>query len=320
MLSTVSLIALAVIFAALVVAWTRRFLASGVLVAANVIVYVMTDFGPEVIARVGGELVRESVVRLELSLWAGNLYNGEPIAALQLLTSMFVHADFMHLLGNLIVLLAFALPFEERVGHRTFLGLYLAAGLVGALAQVAVEWGNPMLLMGASGAVFGVIGAFAAMYPRQVIVVPVPIVIMVLMRLKVLTAAIILATMQFAFLFISAQSNVAYMAHLGGLAGGLVLANVVMKVRGKPDTPRSAAPKVSLDALAPFASDAATAKALDHMRGSQDEPEVFQAWWERFWKGARDPQTGQRVRPIGPGRVMREDGTVVDLQTEPLRS
>ena len=313
MLSAVSYLALAVIAASIAVAWSRRFLASGALVIANVIVFVMTDFGPHIQGIVDGRVVSQSVLRLELSLWADNLYGAEPIAALQLLTSMFVHADFMHLLGNLIVLLAFALPFEERVGHRTFLVLYLLSGLVGALAQVGTNWGDTMLMMGASGAVFGVIGAFTAMYPRQVVVVPLPIGIMFFVRMKVITGAIVFAAMQFLLLFVSSQSNVAYMAHLGGLAGGLVLANAVVKIRGRPEEPKQRNAQVSFDDLRPYAVDAATRKALAYMEESRDEPAIFQAWWERFWKGARDPDTVQKVRPIGPGRVMREDGTVIDL-------
>lgn len=312
MLSFVSLIAIAVIAVAIAAAWSRRFLATGALVMANVIIYVLTDFGPHVQA--GAFSV--PVIHLELALWSPGLHAAEPIALLQLVTSMFVHADFFHLLGNLIVLLAFALPFEERIGHRAFLGLYLAAGLVGALSQVGAYWGDTMRLMGASGAVFGVIGAFAAIYPRLVVPLPLPLMfIMIFVRMRVMVGAAIFGGLQLLYLaFLSPFDNTAYMAHIGGLVGGLVIAAILIKVRGRPED-RKEHVALQITDLGMFAPDAGTRRALKEMEANRDEPAIFQAWWERFWQGARDPETGQKVRPLGRGRIQREDGTV--LKTEP---
>lgn len=311
MFSFVSWLALAVIAAAFAVAWSRRFLAAGALAVANLIIYVLTDFGPHV--QVGNRLV--PVIHTELALWAGNLHDPNALGALQLVTSMFVHADFFHILGNLIILLAFALPFEERIGHRPFLLLYVASGLVGAMAQVGWFWGEPMLLMGASGAVFGVIGAFAAAYPRLVVPLPLPLLfIMIFVRMRVIVGAAIFGGLQLVYLaFLSPFDNTAYMAHIGGLAAGLVLSFAYVKARGVPEERQQRLVEVPVTSLEPFAPDAGTRQALAQMDKNRDEPAIFQAWWERFWAGARDPETGQRVRPAGPGKIVREDGTVLKV-------
>jgi len=310
MLSVVSWIALAVILAALVLAWTGRFLAVGSLAVANLVIYVMTDFGPHV--TVGG--TDAAVLHLELGLWGDNLYHARPMGFVQLVSSMFIHADFFHLFGNLIVLLAFALPFEERIGRRPFLLMYLGAGLIGALAQVGTHWGDPMLMMGASGAVFGIIGAFAAAYPRLVVPLPLPLVfIMVFVRMRVIIAALIFAVLQFLLLtWLDPLGGTAYMAHIGGLVGGIVLSLAYIRVRGLPQDRRRPV-VLSVSTLAAFAQDPGTRQALEQMEKNRDAPEVFQAWWERFWQSARDPETGQRVRPGPPGKVVREDGTVLDI-------
>ena len=315
MLSTVSLVAVAVIAAALAVAWSKRFLATGALVVANLVVFVLMAFGGTTTYR--GQPI--ATIHAELGLTAANLHDPSALGALQLLTSMFVHADFFHILGNVIILLAFALPFEERIGHRPFLLLYVGSGLVGTLAQVGAYWGQPMLLMGASGAVFGIIGAFAAAYPRLVVPLPLPLfVIMIFVRMRVWVAAVIFGGLQLLYLAtISNLDNTAYMAHIGGLAAGIVLSMVWVRSRGRPeDGPKPV--RLHVGSLQAFAADAGTKAALQQMERNRDEPVVFQAWWERFWKGARDPATGQRVRPGKPGTVVREDGVVIQLD-EPAR-
>lgn len=313
MLSVVSWIAIGIIIVALAAAWSKRFLATGALAIANLVIYVMTAFGPQVSA--DGQSA--AVLHLELGLWAGNLYDLAPMGVVQLFTSMFIHADFFHVLGNLIVLLAFALPFEERIGHRPFLLLYLGAGLIGALAQVGAYWGDPMLLMGASGAVFGIIGAFAAAYPRLVVPLPLPLmVVMIFVRMRVIVGAAIFGALQLLYLAtISPFDNTAYMAHIGGLAGGLILSWAYIKARGRPDEPEGPVEIEVMD-LAPFARDRGTRFALEQMNNNRDEPAIFHAWWERFWQSATDPVTGMRVQPGKPGTVIREDGTILQLPYE----
>jgi membrane associated rhomboid family serine protease len=311
-LSPVSLIALAVMLAAVAIGWSRRFLAVGALAIANVAVLMLSTFGP----RVDGDL---TVIQAELGLWSPNLAGDPALGLLQLFSSMFVHADFFHLLSNLIILLAFALPFEERIGHRRFLLVYLLSGLIGALVQVGVSSGSPILLMGASGAVFGVIGAFAASYPNLIVPLPVPLLfIMIFMRIRVWVGAILFGALQLLYLsFVASDAasadNTAYFAHIGGLGGGILAG--FMLVRGKVRAHRSPV-AVDLGALGPFASDTGTSQALAQMKANHDEPQIFQAWLDRFFRTATCPTCHHKVMPRHHGEIVCTQGHRFDVRQD----
>lgn len=309
-LHPVSLVCVAAILAALAVAWTRRFLATGALAVANIVVHAATVFGPTV--RFQDEAL--PVVHAELALWTPNLADAVPLGLLQLLTSMFVHADLGHLLSNLIILLAFALPFEERIGHRRFLLVYLASGLVAALSQIAYAGGDSILLMGASGAVFGIMGAFAGAFPNLVVPLPVPLLfIMLFVRARVWVAAALFAGAQVVyFLLISAYDNTAYAAHFGGLLSGILLGATVLRRVSRRRSPV----KVDLAALASFAKDAGATAALGHMTANRDEPQVFQAWLDRFFRTARCPTCDHRVMPKHQGEVVCTQGHRFDVRAK----
>lgn len=311
-LSPVSLIAIAVMLAALAVAWSRRFLAAGALAVANVLVFLLTTFGPRFVLDGGQEL---PVIHAELGLFTPTLAADPPLALLQVFTSMFVHADFGHLFGNMLVLLLFGLPFEERIGARRFLVVYLVAGLIGTLCQVAVTLPDPILLMGASGAIFGLIGAFASSYPNSVVPVPVTaIVITFFVRMKVWIGAILMGAIQLlSQAMLSGLDNVAYFAHLGGLAGGILLGWTLVK--GKAPAHRSPV-AVDLEALSPFARDAGTAAALTQMRSNHDEPQIFQAWLDRFFRTATCPTCKHRVMPRHRGEVVCTQGHTFDVRQD----
>lgn len=317
-LSPVSLVAIAVMLAALAVAWSRRFLAAGALAIANVVVFLFTAFGPQFVLE-GGETL--PVIHGELALFSPNLAEDPPLALLQVFTSMFVHADFAHLVGNMIVLLLFGLPFEERIGARRFLVVYLLAGLVGTLAQVAITLPEAIFLMGASGAIFGLIGAFASSYPNSIVPVPITaIIITFFVRMKVWIGAILMGALQLlsmAFFSTYGGSRTAFFAHLGGLAGGILLGWTLVK--GKAPAHRSPV-AVDLEALSPFARDAGTAAALTQMRSNHDEPQIFQAWLDRFFRTASCPQCSHKVMPRHHGEVVCTQGHRFDVRRDKRKS
>ncbi len=311
MLSVVSFVALAIIAAALYLAWTKRVLVVGVLVMANLLVFALTLFGTTLQTDTGHSI---PAIHWDLALHGDALAAGEPLAILQLLTSMFVHADGWHLLGNVIILLAFALPFEDRIGHRRFLGIYLGTGLAAALIQTATMWGTPSLLMGASGAVFGIIGAFAASYPNQIIAIPVPLPIMILIRMRVLYGAIMFGALQFLLVAISAPGdNTAYWAHVGGLIVGIGAGRLLAAEKVQQE-PRG---RVDLASLTLFADDDATQGALDQAVANSDVPQVRQAWIERFFRTARCPTCGDPVLPRREGVIVCARGHNFDLRRMP---
>lgn len=307
-LSPVSILAIAVMVAAIGIAWSRRFLAAGALAIANVIVFALTAFGPY------DRAADMPVIHAELGLWSPNLAHDPVLGAVQLFTSMFVHASIFHLIGNLITLLAFALPFEERIGHRRFLGIYVATGLVGSLVQVAVSADSPILLMGASGAVAGIIGAFAASYPNLVVPLPLPLfVMMIFVRMRVWIAAMAFLALQLVSVSVTGGgSNVAYFAHLGGLAAGILLGWTVVR----PSAPTRKPVAVDLGALGPFARDPGTTQALAQMRTNHDEPQIFQAWLDRFFRTATCPTCGHKVMPRHHGEIVCTQGHRFDVRQD----
>ncbi len=134
-----------------------------------------------------------------------------PVRPWTVVTYMFLHGGWLHLLFNMIVLYFFGPRLEERLGSKRFLGLYFSSGIAGALASLITPtaW-----IVGASGAVFGVLLGFARYWPREQIyiwgILPVQARILVV----VMTALSLWAG------FTGAQSGVAHFAHLGGFAGG----------------------------------------------------------------------------------------------------
>lgn len=313
-LSTLSVVAIGIMLAAVAVGWSRRFLATGALAVANIVVYLLTASGPEIMFR------NQPIAQLqaELALWSPNLTGDQPLAALQLFTSLFIHADFLHLFGNLVILLAFALPFEERIGARRFLVVYLLSGLVGSVAQVGVSWGSPLLLMGASGAIFGVIGAFAASYPNLIVPLPLPLLfVMFFVRMRVWIAAFVFAALQLMYLsFLAPFDRTAYFAHLGGLGAGIILGWTLVK--GKAPAHRSPV-AVELDALTPFARDIGTAAALAQMKTNHDEPQIFQAWLDRFFRTAICPTCSHKVMPRHHGEIVCTQGHRFDVRKDRTR-
>jgi membrane associated rhomboid family serine protease len=310
-LSPVSLAAIAILVAALAVGWSRRFLAAGCLAIANVVIFVLTAWGPQV--RVG-EFVTP-VLFLELGLQPQTLVQDPALGALQAITSMFLHDGILHLLSNLIILLAFALPFEERIGHRRFIAIYLLAGIAGGLAQVGViGLGAQTIIVGASGAVFGIIGAFAAAFPNLIVPLPLPLfVVMFFVRMRVWIAAVVFGAIElFRVSLASPGDNTAYFAHFGGLAAGIVLGWTA--VRKTPATRRPVA--VDLGALSPFARDVGTSQALAQMKTNHDEPQIFQAWLDRFFRTAACPTCGHKVMPRHHGEIVCTQGHRFDVRQD----
>jgi membrane associated rhomboid family serine protease len=94
-------------------------------------------------------------------------------------TSMFVHGGFMHAAGNLLYLWIFGDNVEDRLGHGRFLLFYLAAGAVAALAQAAMDPGSVIPMVGASGAIAGVMGGYFVLYPHSRVLTLFPFPIMI---------------------------------------------------------------------------------------------------------------------------------------------
>jgi len=144
-------------------------------------------------------------------------------------TSMFLHGGWLHLIGNMLYLWIFGNNIEDAVGHVKFIFFYLLCGIAAAAMQVLINPDSTVPMVGASGAVSGVLGAYLVLYPRARVLVVIPIIIF----LKFLRVpAVVLLVFWFGMQLLSgwatlgAQTTgggVAFWAHIGGFAAGLVL-------------------------------------------------------------------------------------------------
>lgn len=145
---------------------------------------------------------------------------------LTLLSALFIHANLLHLTGNLLFLLIFGLPAERSLGSWRFALLFLAGGAVANLAAALLMGEPARSIIGASGGVSAVIGAYLALFPNARLGVVVPLGLW-LEFIKVPAAVLIglWATLQLIFTFVGPSFGaVAWWAHLAGFAAGLVYA------------------------------------------------------------------------------------------------
>jgi membrane associated rhomboid family serine protease len=140
---------------------------------------------------------------------------------LTLLTYQFMHGDIFHLLSNMLFLWVFGDNVEDALGHAKYLLFYLLCGVVGGLVHAAMLPASPLPLIGASGAVAGVIGAYLLLHPRVLVWVLAFRIIPLHIR-AVWVLGIWVAT-QVIMVLVSPVDQVAWWAHIGGLAAGAVL-------------------------------------------------------------------------------------------------
>jgi membrane associated rhomboid family serine protease len=150
-----------------------------------------------------------------------------------LLTSMFLHGSWMHVIGNMWYLWIFGDNVEDRVGHGRFIVFYLLCGIAAALGQVLIDPGSMLPTIGASGAIAGMMGAYFVLYPRSRVLTLIPLVIF--WEVIELPATVLLGFWFLMQMFSAGAiavtsttggGGVAFMAHVAGFlcgAGGIFL-------------------------------------------------------------------------------------------------
>ncbi|MGI8684925.1 MAG: rhomboid family intramembrane serine protease [Acidimicrobiales bacterium] len=151
-----------------------------------------------------------------------------------LLSSMFMHGSWLHLGGNMLFLWIFGNNLEDRLGKGKFLAFYLAAGVVATAAHIAVQPDSTVPVIGASGAVAGVMGAYLVLYPN--VRIKSLIILFVLIMIRDVPAKWLLGIWLVSQFFINPSDGVAWVAHVGGFVFG-ILVGFVLKATGEPDEP-----------------------------------------------------------------------------------
>jgi rhomboid family protein len=169
-------------------------------------------------------------------LWRPPQIYQAPAPWLKILTSMFLHGGWFHLLGNMLYLWIFGNNVEDVLGRGRYLFLYLACGFVAALAQAVSNPASHIPMVGASGAIAGVLGAYLLLHPSANVHCFVWIVIFFrIVNIPAWTMLSLWFAMQLAsgLIVASGKPGVAFWAHVGGFVTGLVLV-VVLRPQGVP--------------------------------------------------------------------------------------
>ena len=152
-----------------------------------------------------------------------------------LITSMFLHASLLHVGGNMLFLWIFGNNVEDKLGEIKFLVIYFASGIAGSLLQVYITPTSTIPTLGASGAISGILAAYVLYFPRaRVLTFIVPFFFITISAYLVIGYWIALQLLN-AFLGLGVTGGgVAYFAHIGGFASGLILA-ALLRPREHPD-------------------------------------------------------------------------------------
>ena len=166
-------------------------------------------------------------------------------AFISIITSMFLHGGWMHLIGNMTYLYIFGDNVEETLGKTKFIIFYLLTGGFAALSQSILDTDSTIPMIGASGAIAGVLGAYLVLFPKAKIKVFFWFIIF--FKVFKIRAFIVLGGWIF-IQFLSFSGNdlnsggVAYAAHIGGFISGIILINIMRNKRTKPKLTRSSLP------------------------------------------------------------------------------
>lgn len=219
-LNPISIIAIAVMIGGLITAYIKKWMMTYALIITNFIVFVISLLFSDIIIQQLG--FRPIYLTPELFPQIYTLF-----------TSMFVHSGFLHIFGNMLIFFFIGMAFEQRIGWSKFLIIYLITGVGGALTHSILNLGSITPLVGASGAIFGIMGAFAFSYPHDKVVMPIPLgFIMVFRRIKVIYAVLIFAAIETVIVWwegaTGSMSSTAHFAHLGGLVVGVIVAALLI--------------------------------------------------------------------------------------------
>ena len=153
------------------------------------------------------------------------IFKVSPIATI--FTSMFMHGGWMHLIGNMLYLWIFADNIEEDLGTLNFVIFYFVSGIGAAMSQVLMDINSQIPMIGASGAIGGVLGAYLINYPNAKVLVLIPFgFFSQLIKIRALYVLGFWFVLQFINSFLSSHSGgggVAYAAHIGGFITGVIL-------------------------------------------------------------------------------------------------
>jgi rhomboid family protein len=296
----VSLVAVLAAVGSLAAAWWRKAPVVLGLLLGNILVFALgVATGRGFLSIAGSPLLDDLAARV-------SYFSAEDWPRLYtILTATYLHANASHIFGNMLVLFLVGTPFEERVGRGRFLLIYFWSAIVAVLLhalyihETGTALDRTVPLVGASGAVFGILGAFATMYPRDRVLMP----IILILRVPVFLGAIIFTFIEFLALAAGQASGVAHAAHLGGAVGGVILGLLLRQGPLAHETKPGARRKIDYAVLERLATTPQQRGWIQKVRENEDHPETQHAWLERLLPTLTCPQHGLAYEPKGRNRL-----------------
>jgi len=279
----IALAAAATIPAAILYSWLRKAPLSLTFAIAMIGVFLLVTAA----ATFGGGVVGRAVL-LDLALSKDGSTHSPPTTWV---TSMFTHAGFAHLALNLIFLIALGPLLEERIGPLRFGVTFFAGGLFATAVFVLANVALPRyILLGASGGLSAVFGAFGRLFPRERIRMW-----LLVVSLPPLPAIyFVIGYILIQFLLTPLFPGIAWEAHIGGAVFGFAAAPLIMRLRG----PQRVGRVRDVSALRPLAAGPDLEESYEHL-ATETLPEAQRAWLERFAAKARCPACSGPLRLRG---------------------
>lgn len=258
-----------IIAATILLAFVKRFMMTFLLIIANIAVFFIVFVTPNAWD-----------VFLELGLNPSNFATaGGPgtDGFYTLLTSMYLHSGIFHITFNMVWLVFIGLMLEERVGKASFSAVYFLSGIFGGLAFCAANGFSFAIVIGASGAIYGIFGMFVRLYPFEKIRI-------FFIELRAYVWFLIFLGLDMLFIFFPIMSfltgPVAYVSHIGGLLVGFLLAPYIQRtITGKVSG--ISVRKAGIEKLEPLATTIGLKEMLENLK-KEDDPAIQKTWLEKF--------------------------------------
>ena len=228
---------------------------------------------------------------------------GDPSQAYRFITAMYIHAGALHVLMNMLILVLIGVPFEDRIGTFRWMAIYLVTGIIGAAVDggMAAASGGWHIGVGASGAIFGVMGAFAVLYPRDEI--PMILGFVFLQKVPVFVAVIVMALIESVYLLgASPGDNIGHLVHVASLVAGVALG--LPLGRAAREQKRGRGKELDGEAFNELAVNSELIALRDKIF-KEDMAEVRQAWLEQFALKAKCPKCSKPLSH-SPGKFFCE--------------
>lgn len=264
-----SVVVVLIIAATIALSFLKRFGMTQMLIVGNLVIFFITILSPN------------DIVLRELGFRPIYLESGDSLYTV--FTSMFLHSGAAHIFFNMLFLFLIGLQLEERVGKLKFAAIYFSAGLIAVLVEGVVRFGSPGLIVGASAAISGTMGAMLLLYPRDRIAMFVLVIF--LPSVPVWAAVGSWFGLQVFFAFSDPFGPTAYTAHIAGFFIGMVVAHWI------PTRKEARAEKAVISDVSGLEALATTPELRDALEKVRNEtqPDVKRAWLEYFAAHAKCP-------------------------------